>query len=79
MSQTLSSDVSGALTRAPQPTLMVQRVQQLRGRVEEYIRREPAKAILIAAVAGLVTGRLIRVLAQQMRRPEAGPWNVTGT
>jgi ElaB/YqjD/DUF883 family membrane-anchored ribosome-binding protein len=47
------------------------RPEHLRERVESYIRREPVKAIVIATVAGLVVGRLIRVLARQAQGIES--------
>ncbi len=71
MPQSLSPSPSSTVVPAPRQVPTRVRPEHLRERVESYIRREPVKAIVIATVAGLVVGRLIRVLARQAQGIES--------
>ncbi len=66
MLQNLSADAPGASLQPRAPLPATARARQLRERVEESIRREPVRAILIAGVSGLVVGRLIRMVMRRL-------------
>ncbi len=66
------------ITPLPEPTAtpividiekvpLQERLEDLRAKVEDYCREEPAKALLIAIAAGFVVGKLLHMLVKNDR------------
>lgn len=58
----------GSLTRWQDTRQRVtQQMERWQGGVERSIRRKPAEALVIAAVAGLIVGRLVHLFTRRAR------------
>jgi hypothetical protein len=59
--------VRGTRAELPTPSLR-ERVETARSQVEDFVRREPLKAMLYAVVAGLAVGRLLKAVGESRKK-----------